>query len=101
MLSVGLLCFGALQRTAVGVMMSGQGATADVWAATAQYAKQRQRRAEAQALAARRTYSKAQYDARKYVLRLGCHSCGLLYCWLGEHGCLGGAHVLVGFVTCG
>uniref|UniRef100_A0A7S0S1M0 J domain-containing protein n=1 Tax=Chlamydomonas leiostraca TaxID=1034604 RepID=A0A7S0S1M0_9CHLO len=54
------------QRTNVGVMMAGQGATADVWAATEQFLKERRRRVEAQKLAAqRKAYSPAQEESRR------------------------------------
>lgn len=52
------------QRTNVGVMMAGQGATADVWAATARFLKERKRKEEEAARAAR-AYSPQQEKARR------------------------------------
>lgn len=54
------------ERTNVGIMMSGQGATADVWSATQSFLKERKRRAEAQLQASKqRAYSKVQEEARR------------------------------------
>ncbi len=69
----GLCCYGCCapqkrmtQRTNVGVMMAGQGATADVFSATETFLKERRRRAEAQEAASkRRSYSAAQEQARR------------------------------------
>lgn len=56
------------ERTNVGVMMSGQGATADVWAATEKFLKERRRLKEAQEQASKaRAYSPAQAEARRCV----------------------------------
>jgi hypothetical protein len=51
----------------VGIMMAGQGRAADVFAATESFLKERRRKAEAQARAAKR-YTPAQEAAR----RCGC-----------------------------
>ncbi len=54
------------QRTNVGLMMAGQGATGDVWAATDMFLKERRRLQEAQERASRqRAYSPAQEQARR------------------------------------
>ncbi len=51
------------QRTNVGVMMAGQGATGDVFASTVQFLKERKRKEEARARAAQ--YSPQQEAARR------------------------------------
>jgi len=54
------------QRTNVGVMQGGQGASGDVWAATEQFLKERRRRVEAQEAASKvRAYSPGQAEARR------------------------------------
>lgn len=63
-------------RTNVGVMMAGQGAVRDVWAATEQFLKERKRKAEARARAAR-AYSPAQEAARRWA---GYSVWGAVYC---------------------
>jgi hypothetical protein len=55
-----------VERVNVGVMMSGQGRIPDVFAATASFMKERKRKEE-EALRAKRKYSPAQEEARRWV----------------------------------
>lgn len=55
-----------VNRVNVGIMMAGQGRVADVFDATASFLKERKRKEEAQ-LRAKRTYSPAQEEARRYA----------------------------------
>jgi type VI protein secretion system component VasF len=55
-----------VERVSVGVMMSGQGRIPDVFAATASFMKERKRKEE-EALRAKRKYSPAQEEARRWV----------------------------------
>lgn len=55
-----------VDRVNVGVMMAGQGRVADVFAATASFMKERKRKEE-EALRAKRKYSPAQEEARRWV----------------------------------
>lgn len=50
----------------VGIMMGGQGPQLDVFAATAQFLKERKRRQEAVDAATRQNYSAAQDKARRW-----------------------------------
>lgn len=55
------------ERTNVALMMAGQGAVMDVWAATAQYLKERKRRQEEQERRSKaKGYSAAQAAARRW-----------------------------------
>lgn len=55
-----------VDRVNVGVMMAGQGRPADVFAATASFMKERKRKEE-EALRAKRKYSPAQEEARRWA----------------------------------
>lgn len=55
-----------VERVNVGVMMSGQGRVPDVFAATASFMKERKRKEE-EALRAKRKYSPAQEEARRWA----------------------------------
>jgi hypothetical protein len=54
-----------VERVNVGVMMAGQGRVADVFNATASFMKERKRKEE-EALRAKRKYSPAQEEARRW-----------------------------------
>jgi hypothetical protein len=75
-----------VDRVNVGVMMAGQGRPADVFAATASFMKERKRKEE-EALRAKRKYSPAQEEARRWVGgRNAVFRRGLLSCSLGGKG---------------
>lgn len=83
-----------VERVNVGVMMAGQGRVADVFAATASFMKERKRKEE-EALRAKRRYSPAQEEARRWVAVIG------LLQWVDSGVCvtLGPACMCCGHVT--
>ncbi len=56
-----------VERVNVGVMMAGQGRVSDVFSSTASFMKERKRKEE-EALRAKRKYSPAQEEARRFVV---------------------------------
>jgi hypothetical protein len=81
-----------VERVNVGVMMAGQGRVADVFDATMSFMKERKRKEEAQ-LRAKRAYSPAQEEARRYALvafwLVACRNVHVCVCMFV--GCVGGA----------
>jgi hypothetical protein len=60
-----------VERVNVGVMMAGQGRVADVFDATMSFMKERKRKEEAQ-MRAKRAYSPAQEEARRWAALSCC-----------------------------